>query len=133
MSLCECGCGAATPVAMVTRTRLGHVKGESVRFVRGHNRRGHANSSKHRARQSAALQGELHFNWKGDEVGYVALHQWLYTHKERTGVCEECGKTCKTDFANISGEYHRSIDDYVELCRSCHLKFDRGNLALSCL
>lgn len=34
--LCECGCGQPTPIATKTRTMLGHVKGQPVRFIRGH-------------------------------------------------------------------------------------------------
>jgi hypothetical protein len=37
--LCECGCGAETPLASKTNRALGHVKGQSMRFLRGHNRR----------------------------------------------------------------------------------------------
>jgi hypothetical protein len=35
-SLCECGCGEPAPVAKRTDTRLGWVKGQSLRFIRGH-------------------------------------------------------------------------------------------------
>lgn len=34
MSLCHCGCGQTTEVA--TRTRNGYVRGEHVRYMRGH-------------------------------------------------------------------------------------------------
>ncbi len=36
---CECGCGAAAPIAKRTNRKLGHVKGQPVRFVCGHHRR----------------------------------------------------------------------------------------------
>jgi hypothetical protein len=35
-SLCECGCGEPAPIAKRTDTRLGWVKGQSLRFIRGH-------------------------------------------------------------------------------------------------
>lgn len=38
--LCECGCREPAPIASKTRTRNGHVKGEPVRFIRGHQMRG---------------------------------------------------------------------------------------------
>ena len=41
MSLCACGCGQETPLAPRNEKRFGHVKGEPMRFVRGHNLRGH--------------------------------------------------------------------------------------------
>ena len=34
---CECGCGQAAPLAIKTCTTRGWVKGEPLRFVRGHN------------------------------------------------------------------------------------------------
>jgi hypothetical protein len=36
--LCECGCGQETPIATVTRSNRGEVKGKPVRYVRGHQR-----------------------------------------------------------------------------------------------
>jgi len=37
MNLCECGCGEPTPIAQRNDYRLGHVKGQPLRFVNGHN------------------------------------------------------------------------------------------------
>lgn len=34
--LCECGCGQAVSLATQTKTKLGHVKGQPVRFIAGH-------------------------------------------------------------------------------------------------
>lgn len=39
MRRCACGCGLPTPIAGQTSKRFGHVQGEQVRFVRGHNLR----------------------------------------------------------------------------------------------
>lgn len=36
---CHCGCGAITPLVTRTRPHLGTVKGQHVRFVKGHGRR----------------------------------------------------------------------------------------------
>lgn len=41
--LCMCGCGQRTPLSTKTRTARGDVKGQPVRFVNGHNRRGKRN------------------------------------------------------------------------------------------
>src|SRR5712691_2773604 len=35
--LCECGCGLAAPIATQTMRRRGWIKGQPVRFIRGHN------------------------------------------------------------------------------------------------
>src|ERR1035437_2632941 len=34
--LCECGCGKPTRLAKQTRTAIGHVAGQPVRFLNGH-------------------------------------------------------------------------------------------------
>lgn len=36
VKLCECGCGQPAPIATVTRRKRGEVKGQPLRFVRGH-------------------------------------------------------------------------------------------------
>jgi hypothetical protein len=36
--LCECGCGQQTPLAKTNSKRFGHVKGQPLRFVKGHQR-----------------------------------------------------------------------------------------------
>lgn len=40
--LCECGCGEPVPIAVQNHTRFGWVKGQPMRFIRGHNNRGRA-------------------------------------------------------------------------------------------
>ena len=37
-ALCDCGCGILAPIASKTARDRGHVKGESIRFVKGHHR-----------------------------------------------------------------------------------------------
>lgn len=56
IALCECGCGSAAPIARVTNARYGHIRGEPVRFVRGHHNRVH--SAETRAKMSAAKRGK---------------------------------------------------------------------------
>lgn len=74
-----------------------------------------------------AKRGPDHPNWKGDEVGYFALHDWVERNKERTGRCEWCGATPNlTHFANLSGDYRRDVADFAELCLPCHYAYDRG-------
>jgi hypothetical protein len=34
---CECGCGLPAPIATRTDSRRGHIKGQPVRFISGHN------------------------------------------------------------------------------------------------
>ena len=66
--------------------------------------------------------------WKGDMVGYVALHEWIYLHYGKANKCEN--KNCeyknpkRYEWANISGKYLREISDWIQLCPSCHKKID---------
>ena len=59
--------------------------------------------------------------WKGDNVSYKSLHEWIRKHKPKPKLCEKCGKEEPYDVANKSGEYQRNIDDYDWLCRKCHM------------
>lgn len=43
--LCQCGCGNPAPIATRTRRYLGHVKGEPIRFISGHNARFYADET----------------------------------------------------------------------------------------
>lgn len=73
----------------------------------------------------AGPSGDQHPQWLGEDVTYGTLHNWVSRNKEKTGVCAECGKRGRTDWANISYEYRRDLDDWQELCHRCHLRGDR--------
>jgi len=71
-------------------------------------------------------RGEEAPSWKGDSVGKSALHDWVYSQKGAPKLCEDCETTeaKQYDWANISGEYKRDVNDFKRLCRACHAKFD---------
>ena len=75
------------------------------------------------------FKGENHFNWKGDNVGYGALHDWI---KKQKGIATHCelisceGISTNYQWANISGLYLRELTDWMQLCISCHVKFDKN-------
>lgn len=71
--------------------------------------------------------GEVHPGFKGDAAGYVAIHAWVARRLGRPKNCEHCEATENLDWANKSGEYLRDLDDWIGLCRSCHMKYDREN------
>ena len=79
-----------------------------------------------------AIIGEKHPQWKGDGVGYFALHAWLNRNKGKANHCEntDCKgrKPKKFEWSNISGEYKRDINDYESLCIKCHRAKDLGGL-----
>lgn len=74
--------------------------------------------------------GRNHGNWKGDNIGYGTVHDWIRKWKGRPKVCQKCGITCKErriEWANIDHKYHRNLDDFIPLCWDCHVKYDVKN------
>ena len=73
-------------------------------------------------------QGSEHSHWKGDDATYSSKHKWAQKHFNKTGTCEDCGKTPKprknsefgTHWHSLS--YKRERTDWEELCQSCHIK-----------
>lgn len=71
-----------------------------------------------------------HHAWKGDNAGYVAIHQEIRRIKGTPSVCEFCGTRAakKYEWANVDHLYSRDPDDYIRLCTKCHRNYDMGNL-----
>lgn len=76
--------------------------------------------------------GSLHNAWKGDDIGYQGIHVWIWGKFGKASKCENL--RCKNKFpkrfewANISGQYRRDRSDFIQLCCSCHRKYDLGCL-----
>lgn len=70
--------------------------------------------------------------WKGDNVKYMGLHNWIRRHFGTPKLCEACGTTAEKMYhwANKSGRYKRDRKDWLRLCVSCHKKHDTGKLDL---
>ena len=94
---------------------------------------GKPRSAEHRAHLSAALRGNVHTNgigedhpnWKGQQAGYMAKHNWIRRKcgSAAQNQCQHCQQPAR-EWANVSGEYRRELGDYIPLCRSCHIAFD---------
>ena len=61
------------------------------------------------------------YNWKGNNVGYFALHKWINRKMNKPKCCEMCGEEKTLEAHNISGTYKRYFDDWEFLCRRCHM------------
>lgn len=122
--LCECGCGSIAPIAKVTHRKYGHVKGQPLRFLKGHNSRtpeGRARAAELARTLGKSRTGELNHMWRGEDAGYDAKHDWINRHYPRNGGCEECGSVdLKTEWSNVDHKYRRVREDWRELCISCH-------------
>lgn len=71
--------------------------------------------------------GENNKSWKGEKVGYTALHIWIRKRLAKPFGCNHCGQIKQLDLANKSGKYLRELDDWLWLCKSCHRKYDYKN------
>lgn len=70
--------------------------------------------------------GEDSPNWKGDKVGLTALHNWVEKNLGKPRKCEHCNTTEAKifDWANKSRKYKRNLNDWMRLCRQCHVNYD---------
>lgn len=60
--------------------------------------------------------------WK-DNVTYGSLHKQVYKKYGKAKKCSKCGSTKNVQWANVSNKY-KNNEDFVELCTSCHKKYD---------
>ena len=64
--------------------------------------------------------------WRGDDVGYGALHDWVREKLGKPEFCEFCGKNGKRlHWANKDHKYKRNLFDWRRLCAKCHKKYDK--------
>lgn len=75
-----------------------------------------------------AVTGAKNHLWRGDKVGYRALHEWVERHLGLPTRCEQCGKdglrSRNIHWANKSGKYLRELTDWLRLCVPCHKAYD---------
>lgn len=73
-------------------------------------------------------KGNNHYEWKGAGVGYRGLHNWVINRLGKPDICEHCGKSGlgghQIHWANKSGEYKRTLEDWIRLCYRCHRIYD---------
>lgn len=69
--------------------------------------------------------GENNDSWKGKNAGYAALHIRVQKIRGKPKKCEHCGtiKAKKYEWASKNKNYS-DPNDYIRLCKSCHLKLD---------
>lgn len=70
------------------------------------------------------ISGEDNPLWKAEAVSYRVLHRWVERHKTKTGSCSACEEETATQWASLTHEYKRDLDEFVELCAGCHGEYD---------
>jgi len=68
--------------------------------------------------------GKLNPMWKGNNVGYHALHSWVRRNLRKPLKCVKCKNKPPYDVANKSGKYKRNLKDWDWSCRKCHMESD---------
>lgn len=71
-----------------------------------------------------ANRGIKNGQWKGDEVGYGALHEYVRHYLPQPKICSHCKTEGYVELCNISGLYKRNFSDWEWLCRKCHMEDD---------
>ena len=74
-------------------------------------------------------KGEQSPHWKGDNIGFVALHQWLQRTYGKASECENanCPKISKRFNWSLlrNKKYERKRENFWQLCVSCHRRYDK--------
>ena len=84
----------------------------------------HARSHKRTTKGKTCNVGASNGMWRGDKVGYGALHDYIKCYLPKPEFCQNCFKKKAFDLANKSGEYKRNLLDWWWLCRLCHMTLD---------
>jgi len=73
------------------------------------------------------LRDEETSAWKGDNAKKKAMHNWVYRHKGKPKICEDCEATAKERklvWSNKDHTYKRKLEDYIARCYPCHRIYD---------
>lgn len=53
------------------------------------------------------------------------MHKWIQRHWLKAGICENCGETRYTEWAEKNhGAMIRERTHWMELCKPCHERYD---------
>jgi len=120
LQTCNCGCGK-------------QVNTETAKFIRGHNRRGKVSFCGFG--ENNPMYGrncEKNPAWKGDLAGENAFHTWIWKLLGKADHCELNlnHKVTIYHWASLNHHYTRNPKDYIQLCPSCHINYDLGNISI---
>lgn len=120
----ECVCLICGNRFMEYQSRIKEGRGKTCSFECRVKRTTQFNKNERDYSKENRPKGEDHSGWKGNNVGYVALHDWVRKMIARPLACSNCEGVRKLSLANISGEYKRDLSDWLWLCYSCHKRMD---------
>ena len=123
-------------IKKMRETHIGKHPSQETRLKMGNSHKGFKHSQESikkmsvakigKSTSSWALKEDRHPMWKGDGVGMGAVHDWITKWKGQPKFCEVCGTTNAKlfDWSNVDHKYRRILDDYIRMCRRCHILYD---------
>ncbi len=67
-----------------------------------------------------------------ENVKYTGIHMWVYSRLGKANKCEYCrieGKR-RYHWASLKHTYDRDVNKWIQLCPSCHSKYDKQKIQL---
>lgn len=78
------------------------------------------------------LTPENHPRWKGDKVGYRALHMWIVKNFGKATTCDnlncEFPNYHRFEWANLTNKTSRERSNWARLCVYCHRRMDKKSI-----
>ncbi len=139
---CECGCGGRIKKIEKTDRGRGHVKGEYLRFLKGHNLYTMDRFGENNPCYGRDFKGDKCPAWKGGRIkkmGYVFIHSPNHPVKNNMGYVQEhrlivehhIGRylTKEEVVHHVNGikEENRVKNLMAFICNSEHIRFENGS------
>src|SRR5258708_6997288 len=108
--LCECGCGSIIKAYgsnyLPMRFVKGHQKGRLGKYLSelSKNKISFMNKGRsawNKGTSNLWCKGNKHYNWKGENVGYSAVHSWIRRKYGNANKCQECNSVVYVQWANL--------------------------------
>lgn len=97
---------------------------QDMRDTRGRFKKGNNRPEEWTLAQTKKVSDAKNYAWKGEQVSYRGLHQWVRRKKGLPTKCTNCGKESEKpriiQWANVDRMYRRNLEDFIALCCSCH-------------
>lgn len=114
----------------INKGRIPWNKGKSNHVAIGNQyAKGYKHTDEAKKSMSINRSGDKHWDWKGDEASYSAIHKWLVKNYGFANKCESinCPKlfTIRYEYALLAGfTYIHDRSKFVMLCIPCHRSYD---------
>lgn len=135
---CVCDCGKRVKV------RLNNLRSGNTKSCGCLKTTTEETKEKIRRTMNRRVKAGRHNMWKGVLAGYDAKHMFIKKHYGKAKKCEnpKCRyprynkkgrlmhRPKRYEWANTTGTYTHNVEDYIQLCPSCHRLYDNGKLKL---